>query len=99
LLWIGANMYLALILLSMLAFLALFLVGLFTLIRQAIAETPSSAPPVFMQDPFPLPAVAALSTAAPSSVARSSAAPSYAARSSAAPSEDAEGNAGGESRA
>ena len=75
-------MYLALILLSMLAFLALCLVGLFTLIRQAIADPPSSAPPVFIQDPFPLPAVAALSTAA---------------RTSAAPSEDAEGGACGES--
>jgi hypothetical protein len=92
LLWIGANMYLALILLSMLAFLALCLVGLFTLIRQAIADPPSSSPPVFIQDPFPLPAVAALSSAARSSVAPSSPAPTYAARS-----EDAEGSACGQS--
>jgi hypothetical protein len=75
-------MYLALTLLSMLAFLALCLVGLFTLIRQAIADPPSSAPPVFIQDPFPLPTVAALSSAAPT----------YAARS-----EDAEGSACGQS--
>ena len=38
-------MYLALILLSMLAFLALCLVGLFTLIRQAIADPRTSAAP------------------------------------------------------
>jgi hypothetical protein len=89
----AANMYLALILLSMLAFLALCLVGLVTLIRQAIADPPSPAPPVFMQDPFPLPAVAALSTPARSS-ASSAARPSA---SSAAPSEDAEGSSRGES--
>ena len=87
-------MYLALTLLSMLAFVALCLVGLFTLIRQAIADPPSSAPPVFIQDPFPLPlpTVAAPSSAAPSSAAPSSAAPTYA-----APSEDAEGSACGQS--
>jgi len=80
-------MYLVLILLSMLAFLALCLVGLVTLIRQAIADPPSSAPHVFMEDPFSLPAVAALSTAGRST----------AGRTSAAPSEDAEGSACGES--
>ncbi len=93
----AANMYLALILLSMLAFLALCLVGLVTLLRHAITDPPSPAPPVFIQDPFPLPAVAALSTPARSSAARPSAAASSAALSSAAPSEDAEGSACGES--
>jgi hypothetical protein len=43
-------MYLALILLLMLAFLALCLVGLFTLIKQAIADPPFTAPGVFVED-------------------------------------------------
>jgi hypothetical protein len=46
-------MYLALTLLSMLAFLALCLVGLFTLIKQAIADPPFTAPRVFIDDPSP----------------------------------------------
>jgi hypothetical protein len=52
-------MYLALITLLMLAFLTLCLVGLFTLIKQAIADPPFTAPGVFIEDP--LPAAAALS--------------------------------------
>ena len=83
-------MYIALTLLSILAFLALCLVGLFTLIKQAIAE-PRFAPPHVFIEGDPLPAAAA-----PFSVARTSAAPTYAARSSAAPSEDAEGGACGQ---
>ena len=83
-------MYLALTLLSMLAFLALCLVGLFTLIKQAISDPRFSPPHVFIEDD-PVPA-----TAAPFSAARSSAARTYAARTSAAPSEDAEGNACGQ---
>ena len=66
---IAANMYLALTVLSMLVFLALCLVGLFTLIRQAIADPPFEAPGLFLE--ARLPVVAALSSAA-----RSSAAPS-----------------------
>lgn len=62
-------MYLALTLLSMLAFLALCLVGLLTLIKQAIAD-PRFAPHVFIEDD-PLPAAAA-----PFYAARTSAAPS-----------------------
>jgi hypothetical protein len=46
-------MHLALILLSMLAFLALCLVGLFTLIKEAIADPPFTAPRVFIEDPLP----------------------------------------------
>jgi hypothetical protein len=46
-------MYLALILLSLLAFLALCLVGLLTLIKQAIADPPLTAPGVFIEDPLP----------------------------------------------
>jgi hypothetical protein len=46
-------MYLALTLLSMLTFLALCLVGLFTLIKQAIADPPFTAPRVFIEDPLP----------------------------------------------
>jgi len=46
-------MYLALIVLSMLAFVALSLVGLFTLIKQAIADPPFTAPRVFIEDPLP----------------------------------------------
>ena len=57
-------MYLALILLSMLAFLALCLVGLFTLIKQAIADPPFTAPRLFIEDPLP-------AAAAPSAAARS----------------------------
>jgi hypothetical protein len=56
-------MYLVLILLSMLAFLALCLVGLVTLIKQAIADPPSSAPPTY----------AARTSAAPSEDAEGSA--------------------------
>jgi hypothetical protein len=59
-------MYLALILLSMLAFLALCLVGLCTLIKQAIADPPFTAPGVFVEDPLP-------ATAAPSEDAEGSA--------------------------
>ena len=81
---IAANMYLALTVLSMLVFLALCLVGLFTLIRQAIADPPFTAPRLFVE--AGLPVVAALS-----SVARTSAAPTYAARS-----EDAERSSCGE---
>ena len=77
-------MYVALTLLLMLAFLALCLVGLFTLIRQAITDPPFTVPGVFIEDPLP-------AAAAPSSAARS-----VAARTSAAPSEDAEGSACGE---
>jgi hypothetical protein len=76
-------MYLALTLLSMLAFLALCLVGLLTLIKQAIADPRFAPPHVFIEDD-PLPA-------APFAAARTSAAPSYA-----APSEDAEGSACGQ---
>jgi len=57
-------MYVALILLSMLAFLALCIVGLLTLIKQAIADPPFTAPRVFMEDPLP-------AAAAPSPAARS----------------------------
>ena len=78
-------MYVALILLLMLAFLALCLVGLFTLIKQAITDPPFTVPGVFIEDPLP-------AAAAPSSAARSV----VAARTSAAPSEDAEGSACGE---
>jgi hypothetical protein len=46
-------MYLALTLLSVLAFLALCLVGLLTLIKQAIADPPFTAPRVFIEDPLP----------------------------------------------
>jgi hypothetical protein len=46
-------MYLALILLLMLAFLALCLVGLVTLIKQAIADPPFTAPGVFIEDRLP----------------------------------------------
>ena len=46
-------MYVALILLSMLAFLALCIVGLLTLIKQAIADPPFTAPRVFIEDPLP----------------------------------------------
>jgi hypothetical protein len=46
-------MYLALTLLSMLAFLALCLVGLLALIKQAIADPPFTAPGVFIEDPLP----------------------------------------------
>ncbi len=60
----AANMYLALILSLLLAFLTLCLVGLFTLIRQAIADPPFSAPHVFIEDPSP-------AAAAPNSAARS----------------------------
>jgi len=61
-------MYLALILLSMmLAFLALCLVGLLTLIKQAIADPPFTAPRVFIEDPLPA------ATAAPSEDAEGSA--------------------------
>ena len=52
-------MYLALILLLMLAFLALCLVGLVTLIKQAIADPPFTAPGGFIEDRVP--AAAALS--------------------------------------
>jgi hypothetical protein len=47
------DMYLALTLLLMLAFTALCLVGLFTLIRQAIAGPAFTAPGVFMEDLSP----------------------------------------------
>jgi hypothetical protein len=56
-LWTAANMYIALILLFTLAFLSLCLVGLFTLIRQAIADPPYPAQHVFIQDPLPAAAV------------------------------------------
>jgi hypothetical protein len=88
-------MYLALTLLSMLAFLALCLVGLFTLIKQAIADPRFSPPHVFIEDD-PVPAAAAPFSAARSSVTPTSAAPTFAARTYAARSEDAEGNACGQ---
>ncbi len=43
-------MYLAVILLLMLAFLALCVIGLFTLIRQAIVDPPFTAPRAFIED-------------------------------------------------
>ena len=46
-------MYLAVILLLTLAFLTLCLVGLFTLIKQAIADPPFTAPGVSIEDPLP----------------------------------------------
>ena len=52
-------MYIALIVLSMLFFLSLCLVGLFTLIRQVITDPPFTAPRLFIEDR--LPAAAALS--------------------------------------
>jgi hypothetical protein len=55
-------MYLALIVLSMLVFLALCLVGLFTLIKQAIADPPFTAPRLIIEDRLPV--AAALSAAA-----------------------------------
>ena len=61
---IAANTYLALIVLSMLVFLALCLVGLFTLIKQAIADPPFTAPCLFIEDRLPV-------AAARSSAARS----------------------------
>jgi hypothetical protein len=87
-------MYLALIVLSMLVFLGLCLVGLFTLIRQAITDPPFTAPHLFIEDRLPV--AAAMSSAAPTYVARTSAVSTYAARTSAAPSEDAERSACGE---
>ena len=51
---IAANMYLALVMLSMLVFLALCLVGLFTLIKQAIADSPFTAPGLFIEDRLPV---------------------------------------------
>ncbi len=64
-------MYLALIVLPMLVFLALCLVGLFTLIRQAVADPPFAAASLFIEDR--LPAAAALSSAARSEDAERSA--------------------------
>jgi hypothetical protein len=78
-------MYLALIVLSVLVFLSLCLVGLFTLIRQAITDPAFTVPRLFVEDRLPA-AAAGLSSAAPSS-----AAPSCAARS-----KDAERSACGE---
>jgi hypothetical protein len=49
----AANMYLALTLSLMLAFLALCLVGLFTLVRHAIVDPPFAAPHVFIEDRLP----------------------------------------------
>lgn len=46
-------MYLALIALSTLVFVTLCLVGLFTLIRQAIADPPFTAPQAFIEDALP----------------------------------------------
>ena len=46
-------MYLAVILLLMLAFLILCLIGLFTLIRQASVDPPFTAPRAFIEDPLP----------------------------------------------
>jgi hypothetical protein len=46
-------MYLALILLMLLTFLALCVVGLFALIRQAVVEPPFAAPHIFFEDPSP----------------------------------------------
>jgi hypothetical protein len=86
---IAANMYLALAVLSTLVFLALCLVGLFTLIRQAIADPPFTALHLFIEDRLPV-------AAALSSAARTSAAPTYAAPTYAARSEDAERSACGE---
>jgi hypothetical protein len=57
-------MYIALIVLPMLVFLALCLVGLFTLIRQAVADPPFTAPHLFIDDR--LSAATALSAGAPS---------------------------------
>jgi hypothetical protein len=68
-------MYLAVILLLMLAFLTLCVIGLFTLIRQAIVDPPFTAPGAFIEDTS---AAAALSSAA-----RTSAAPSKDAEGSA----------------
>jgi hypothetical protein len=62
-------MYLALTVLLMLVFLALCLVGLFTLIKQAIADPPFTSPRLFIEDRLPV-------AAALSSAARTSAAPS-----------------------
>jgi hypothetical protein len=61
---IAANMYLALAVLSTLVFLALCLVGLFTLIRQAIADPPFTALHLFIEDRLPV-------AAAPTYAARS----------------------------
>jgi hypothetical protein len=69
-------MYVALTLLLMLAFLALCLVGLFALIKQAITDPPFTVPGVFIEDPRP-------AAAAPSSAARTSAVPSEDAEGSA----------------
>ena len=75
-------MYLALTLLSMLAFLALCLVGLLTLIKQAIADPRFAPPHVFIED-----------RSVPRRIRRGAFAPRPA---SAAPSEDAEGSACGQ---
>jgi hypothetical protein len=69
-------MYLAVILLLMLAFLTLCLIGLFTLIRQAIVDPPFTAPRAFIED-------TSAAAAARTSAARSSAAPSKDAEGSA----------------
>jgi len=62
-------MYLAVILLLMLAFLTLCLIGLFTLVRQAIVDPPFTAPRAFIEDTSA--AAAAMSSAARSSAAQS----------------------------
>jgi hypothetical protein len=64
-------MYLAVTLLLMLAFLTLCLIGLFTLIRQAIVDPPFTAPRAFLEDTSA--AAAALSSAARSKDAEGSA--------------------------
>jgi hypothetical protein len=51
-------MYLALTLPLILAFLALCLVGLFTLVRQAILDPPFAVPHVFIEDRLPAAAAA-----------------------------------------
>jgi hypothetical protein len=50
-------MYLAVILVLMLVFLALCLIGLLTLIRQAITDPPFTAPRAFIEDTSPAAAV------------------------------------------
>jgi hypothetical protein len=50
-------MYSAVMLLLMLGFLALCLIGLFTLIKQAITDPPFTAPRAFIEDTSPAAAV------------------------------------------
>jgi len=62
-------MILALMVFLLLVFVALCLIGLLTLVKQAITDRPLSTPHAFIQDRMP--AAAALSPAVPSAAAPS----------------------------